>query len=340
MKGTKLQATVLAALAILAIGNGSATASSGKGKEDAELISTGLDDNAHGRVKFQVRSGSDGRFEVRVSRLAPDSAYEVLADGVVIGTVTTSGGGSGKLRFRSEPRSPSDLLLGFDPRGMVVVIRDVDGGDVLAITVPSTSSSSDDGDVICCIPDDSGPECEDRTPAECTAQGGTVSAATSCLPNPCAGTPPPTGNDVICCIPDDSGPECEDRAVDECSLQGGIAVEATSCLDNPCAGTPASDPDVRCCLPDDSGTECEDRTPARVPGRGRCEHRGRILLTEPVRGSDSARQRLRHRSCDLRATLVAFEGFGRWQRPCRRILPSRGDIGCQRDRVRLCRRRR
>jgi hypothetical protein len=46
-------------------------------------------------------------------------------------------------------------------------------------------------------PDDSGPECEDRTVDECAAQGGTVVAgATSCLPKPCDGascTPDPCG---------------------------------------------------------------------------------------------------------------------------------------------------
>jgi hypothetical protein len=45
-------------------------------------------------------------------------------------------------------------------------------------------------DVVCCLPDDSGPECEDRTADDCAAQGGTVIDATSCIGNPCAPTPP------------------------------------------------------------------------------------------------------------------------------------------------------
>src|SRR5262249_28403829 len=41
-------------------------------------------------------------------------------------------------------------------------------------------------DIRCCIPDNSGPECEDRTLAECSAQGGVNIGPGSCTPNPCA----------------------------------------------------------------------------------------------------------------------------------------------------------
>lgn len=248
------------ALSALLVAPLSVYAASGS-KHDATLQITGVDDNARGRAKVRIRGSADGRFEVKVQRLDPDSLYEVVVNGVKVGEILTSGGGSGKIRFRSEPRSSSDLFLGFDPRGAAVVVRNTAGSDVLAASI-STGATSDDGDIVCCIPDDSGPECEDRTPEECAAEGGVVSAATSCLPNPCEGATVPGGDDdIICCLPDDSGPECEDRTPGECALQGGIAVEAGSCLDNPCAAMPPSDPDTRCCLPDDSGTECEDRTP-------------------------------------------------------------------------------
>jgi hypothetical protein len=192
----------------------------------------------------------------------------VLVDGVLVGQIVTKNGGSGRIRFRSRPRSASDVLLGFDPRGALLVIRNSAGQDVLAVRLADTGSV-DGADIVCCIPDDSGPECEDRTPAECAAEGGTATTATSCLPNPCAGTPPPTTGDVVCCIPDDSGPECEDRTVDECAAQGGVAVEATSCTPNPCASvTPPADGDIQCCLADDSGPECEDRTPAECAVEG------------------------------------------------------------------------
>ena len=48
---------------------------------------------------------------------------------------------------------------------------------------------------MCCIPDDSGAECEDRSADACAAQGGTVIDATDCSANPCAATPPSSGND-------------------------------------------------------------------------------------------------------------------------------------------------
>lgn len=254
-----------AAVTVVAVASGAAHARSEK--ESGSFSSTGIDDDASGGAKLVVKNRSDGKFEIKAKRLAGDATYDVLVDGVLVGQFTTSGGGSGRLRFRSRPHS-KDLLLGFDPRGALVVVRDAAGHDVLAVQL-ADSGSVGGGDVICCIPDDSGPECEDRTPAECTAAGGTVTTATSCLPNPCAGTPPPTDADVVCCIPDDSGPECEDRTADECALEGGVVVAADSCTPNPCVSVvPPADGDVQCCLPDDSGTECEDRTPAQCAVEG------------------------------------------------------------------------
>ena len=251
----------IAALALVGTAVAPTLASARSEKESGSLSSTGVDDDASGGVKLVVKNGSDGKFEIKGKKLDGDATYDVLVDGVLVGQFTTSGGGSGRLRFRSRPHS-KDALLGFDPRGAVVVVRNAAGQDVLAVQL-AQNSATDDGDIICCIPDDSGPECEDRTAAECAAAGGTATTATSCLPNPCAGTPPPTTADIVCCIPDDSGPECEDRTADACAAEGGVAVEATSCTPNPCASTtPSDNDDVQCCLPDDGGAQCEDRTPA------------------------------------------------------------------------------
>jgi hypothetical protein len=52
-------------------------------------------------------------------------------------------------------------------------------------TPVSTVSPEPDGDIRCCVPDDGGPKCEDRTPAECAARGGIDLGAGSCTPNPC-----------------------------------------------------------------------------------------------------------------------------------------------------------
>jgi len=268
----KTQNNIVAAVAFLAlVGFPLAAFAANSFKLDASLQPTGSDSDAKGRARFQLRGSADGRFDLKVQRLGRDAVYEVILNGVRVGDLATTGGGSGKLRFRSHPRSTSDVFLGFDPRGASVVLRDDAGSDVLAANVPvgdSGSGSSSDGDVLCCIPDDSGSECEDRTPEACVAQGGTVSAATSCLPNPCDSSTLPGDDDILCCTPDDLGPECEDRTPAECGLQGGIAVEATSCLDNPCAAIAPSDDDVICCLPDNSGVQCEDRTPGQCLAEG------------------------------------------------------------------------
>ena len=259
---TKGFGTMAAGLAALALFVAPAAAKrGGSERERSTLASTSVDDDASGTAKLKVRNGSDGRFDLVVKHLDRDATYEVLVDDVHVGEIRTNGGGNGRIRFRSRPRSSRDQLLGFDPRGAVVTVRDASGDDVLAVRMPD--GSPDDGDVVCCIPDDSGPECEDRTAEECAAEGGVVSSATSCLPDPCAGVEPPAGGDVVCCIPDDSGPECEDRTAAECAAQGGVVGEATSCDPDPCgAVTPPAQGDVQCCLPDDGGPECEDRTAA------------------------------------------------------------------------------
>ena len=69
-----------------------------------------------------------------------------------------------------------------------MVVRDDAGEDVLL-----PADSVDPGEVACCLPggDESGEvECEDRTADECTAAGGTVATAATCLPNPCEAAPP------------------------------------------------------------------------------------------------------------------------------------------------------
>jgi hypothetical protein len=263
----KFAIVALAVLAIVGVALRPTTASARSETEKGSLSSTGVDDDANGDAKLVVKNKSDGKLEIKGKKLDANATYEVLADGVLVGQFTTGNGGSGRLRFRSHPHS-KDVLLGFDPRGALIVVRNAAGQDVLAVQLADNDDLSD-GDIICCIPDDSGPECEDRTAAECTAQGGTPTTATSCLPNPCAGTPPPVATDVVCCIPDDSGPQCEDRTADECSAEGGVAVEAASCDPNPCASTtPPANDDVQCCLADDSGPDCEDRTPAQCAIEG------------------------------------------------------------------------
>ncbi len=232
------------------------------------LVTTGADANASGKASLALKQASVGQFEIQVRKLAPKATFEVIVDGVHVGDLVTNGGGGGKIRFRSRPRG-NDLSLGFDPRGKSIVVRDADGNDVLVADFPVTPPGAP-GNVVCCVPDDEGPECEDRTADECAARGGSVSSATSCLPNPCVGAPP-VGGDIVCCIPDDQGPECEDRTQAECMAQGGTVVQATSCASNPCAPAPPAQGNVVCCVPDHGGdgpAECEDRTAAACTAAG------------------------------------------------------------------------
>lgn len=262
----KLTNRMMVAAMVLVASAGVAEASSSKVK--TSLAPTASAPDAKGKATAVVRNATNGRFEVKVQKLAPNTSYDVVVGGVKVTTITTKNNGSAKVRFASAPKN-DDVLLGFDPRGAAVEVRGASGDDVLTGNLPADPNDFDGSDIACCIPDDSGMECEDRTEAECVAQGGTVTGATSCLPNPCGETPP-ADLDVVCCLPDDSGPECEDRTQAECAAQGGTVVEATSCLpENPCQAAPLpGDADVQCCLPDDSGVECEDRTAAECDAQG------------------------------------------------------------------------
>jgi hypothetical protein len=269
-KTTRQTATRLA----LALGLATALAAPAGAASDTvklSLLPTGADADAlgTGKVKVRERRGAlTGKLDLRGRRLAGLATYQVTIDGVVIGTLTTSTSGNGRARFRTSPSSSRDQLLGVDPRGRTIGI--IDDAGAVVLTAAAGSGSLDPNDVRCCIPDDSGPECEDRTAAECAAAGGVDMGPGSCLPNPCdPGIPPSPDDDIVCCLPDDSGPECEDRTPAECAAQGGINLGAGSCLPNPCAPVaPAPDDDVRCCLPDDSGPECEDRTAAECDALG------------------------------------------------------------------------
>ncbi len=234
-----IRKAALAAVAALALAAAPAHAKGLKQKLDA----IGSLPDARGEVKLMLQKATAGRFEIKVKKLAPSSSYELFVGTVKVATLETSPKGDGKLRFRTSPKSSHDQILGFDPRGARIALRAADGVDVLAGNVAlAPADQLPEGKVICCEPDDDHAECEDRTADECVARGGTVTSATSCLPNPCAEVSAPE-RETICCVPDDGGPECEDRSPAECAARGGVTVEATSCNPNPCGGdaTPADD---------------------------------------------------------------------------------------------------
>ena len=265
---------LVAGVAILALGLVAVPARASH-RVKQTLSATDTDQDARGRAQLVLQTDEDGKFDVIAKKLDPDHTFDVIVNGVKVGTLTTTGGGSGRARFRTSPRSNDDQLLGFDPRGATVVVRNATGEDVLTGTVPD---DTDPNEVACCLTGDHGGEteveCEDRTADECAAEGGTVAASASCIPNPCPGAPPPA-EEVICCIPDqgadDTGVECEDRTPDECAAQGGTVVTAASCDPNPCTPT-APAPEIVCCVPHqgnpEEGLECETLTAQRCTDRG------------------------------------------------------------------------
>jgi len=279
-------ATVIAALALTA---GAAIASK---PVKTTLTATGAVAHARGQARLQLKTDSRGKFQVVAQRLARSTSYDVVVDGVKVATLVTTGGGGGKVKFSTSPKG-RDLFLGFDPRGAQVSLRDAAGDDVLETEFPTGGTPDDAGKVACCLPDDSGTECEDRTPDQCAAQGGTVAGVDSCLPDPCAGVTPPGGEDeVLCCLPDsasgaivDDSPEveCEDVTVAACAAAGGTVLEGTSCDPNPCAPVPPA-VTVVCCVPDDSGPECEVRTPEHCAARGGTEVAATSCAADPCAG--------------------------------------------------------
>jgi hypothetical protein len=207
------------------------------------LTSTGKDLDARGRAVLVVR-GSRGRLTIAAKRLAGQADYEVIVDGVRIGALSTGPSGAGKARFTTG--SLGAQLLGVDPRGKLVEVRDRDGDDVLETKMPDDEA----GEVRCCVADEDETECEHETPERCAAKGGVDMGTGSCMPNPCA---PGSGDRVRCCIPehDEDGPECEDLTSTECGAQGGVSIGAGECDDHACAPTPPGEEEIRCCLADD-----------------------------------------------------------------------------------------
>ena len=80
---------MLAAIAALGLSAISTEARARTETERGSFSSTGVDDDARGKVKLKVRNSSDGRFEVQAQKLDSSATYEVLVDGVLVGRFTT-----------------------------------------------------------------------------------------------------------------------------------------------------------------------------------------------------------------------------------------------------------
>jgi hypothetical protein len=223
-----------------------------------------------------------GKFVVSGRHLTPNKSFHIRVAGVPIGTMTTSGKGSGKASFSTNPRGKVQPL-GVDPRGKSIAVNEDDQGED---ELDGDMGDDEPGNNACCLTDDDGTECEDLNATDCTNAGGQPSTAASCVPNPCGNSA--GGAFIACCDNEDEGEaECELRTATACSDEGGVVTTATSCSPDPCVSTPPQT--TRCCVSEDSdesgdaeggdsGSECEQLTPQHCVdaggkdiGAGSCE---------------------------------------------------------------------
>ena len=266
----RIGSAMAVAMAMAALLLGGADAANAAAHMKQSLHATSYAPRARGNAKLTLRS-SKGLFSITARRLSSGASYDVVVAGIKVGSLATNANGKGKVVFQA-PKRGHRGLLGFDPRGRSLAVRDHDGHDVLDGDMPD--DSSDPGKVACCLPDDDGVECDDRKPGDCLDDGGTVSSATGCFPDPCA--TPPTGTSVCCTIDStcgafvDDDPEvgCHtDLSAADCAEEHGTVVEAASCDPNPCTPVPPVQL-VTCCVPEDDEVECQFRTAERCAKKG------------------------------------------------------------------------
>jgi hypothetical protein len=267
----------------------STAAAHGASVVKAPLTATASAPRAKGRAVLALRATSKGTFTVRGRGLAANHLFDVVVGGIKVGTFTTNAHGVGKVTFRTASGKRAaktrghKLLLGFDPRGNDVIVRDgKTSDDELRCHFPGDDDSASGAFACCGLEHDDATEtpCATETPAKCTAEGGTPTSVTSCVPNPCPSTPPPG---AVCCIPgsadeafihddgddgDETEIECENVAsVEACVAKGGAVVTATSCDPNPCVPV---QPSTVCCIPGSAtGAFIGDEHDERSPG-GQC----------------------------------------------------------------------
>lgn len=286
----RTDSAVWAAMAMGSLVLGGADAARAAVHVKQPLQATSHAPRARGNAKLTLRSSSKGLFSLAARRLAAGESFDVVVAGIKVGSMTTNAHGAGKVVFGAPKRGHRELL-GFDPRGRSLAVRDRSGNDVLDGEMPD--DAKDAGKVACCLPDDDGVECHERTPEDCLGDGGTVSSATGCFPDPCqtAGT----GTSVCCTIDStcgafvDDDPEvgCHaDVSPGECAEHHGTVVEATSCEPNPCAPVPPVEL-VTCCVPEDDEIECEFRTADRCAAKGGTVSAATSCEPDPCGGSQA-----------------------------------------------------
>jgi hypothetical protein len=246
-----------------------------------KLAATGADAGAYGKATEAQKGGLRGQLVVGREEGDASTSFDVTIDGVRVGTLRSNARGRGSGRFRTEPRKPDEQLLGVDPRAVrwppcgAAPSRSREGSPTIRST-PRTSAAA--------CPTTPGTECEDRTTAQCAAEGGVSLGAGTCPPNPCAPLPPADGN-VRCCLANDSGAECEDRTA-ACAVAGGVNIGPGACVPNPCATTSTTLPPTALVR-----VACEkraDRSRASVDGQTLAPGSYRARLTSGANTAMSA----------------------------------------------------
>lgn len=95
-------------------------------RERAGLTPTGAIPGASGHVRLRERRGVQD-FEVEIEDV-PDGAYDLIADGVVRGTIVVVRG-EGEIEFSDGGDDPDELPLDFDPLGALVQVAQ--GGTII-----------------------------------------------------------------------------------------------------------------------------------------------------------------------------------------------------------------
>lgn len=247
--------TLARTIAVAALAATLATpAAAGTVRIRARLVATSIAPGARGKAILVVRTqpkGSQARLALFVRRLGPSETFAVAVAAVPIGSLETTGLGSGRARFRTHPRARRDQLLGVDPRGRRLAALDAMGREVLGTDVPGDGVRADT--IACCVGDD-GEACAELTSDECSDRDGSETSARTCVPDPCAPISPSEPS-VRCCI----AGACAALPAPVCAGEGGVNLGAGACTADACTTTvPPGEPTFNCCVPDPDDPDPED----------------------------------------------------------------------------------
>jgi len=126
----------VAALLITLVAAGISPASAGNGPKNQIkmfMLNAGADPDARGMI-IEVQNKAQSQFMIQVSRLDPNSSYDIVVNGAVMEQITTNSSGSGRVFHRARTNGAP---LSYDPAGASVEIQS-SGTVMLSAQVPAT----------------------------------------------------------------------------------------------------------------------------------------------------------------------------------------------------------